>query len=273
MKKVMLLIFLCVIFIVSAVIWHGNSNVEINEYICKNEKIPENFQGFKIAQVSDLHNSKVGNVNDKTIKLLKKSNCNIIVMTGDMLDARNPDVELVVDFFREAKEIAPCYYISGNHEARIINDYNLLKEKLLEIGIAVLEDDVVEIEKDGQKINLIGLMDIGFYYTTSLNNQLKDILPNNDSFKILLSHRPELIDEYENVDLVFSGHAHGGQIRIPFIGGLFSPGEGFLPEFDKGLYKKGDVTMIVSAGIGNSLFPLRVNNNPEIVVCTLKGGK
>ena len=89
---------------------------------------------------------------------------------------------------------------------------------------------------------------------------------------ILLSHRPELIEIYKDnkIDLVLSGHSHGGQIRLPLIGGIIGPGQGFFPDYDGGIYKEDNTTMIISRGLGNSLFPFRINNDPEIVVITLK---
>lgn len=100
---------------------------------------------------------------------------------------------------------------------------------------------------------------------------LDNLMDDNDGYTILLSHRPELFTTYtaSGVDLVFTGHAHGGQFRIPFVGGLVAPNQGFFPEYDAGLYTAETTNMVVSRGVGNSIIPLRINNRPELIVVTL----
>jgi predicted MPP superfamily phosphohydrolase len=98
-----------------------------------------------------------------------------------------------------------------------------------------------------------------------------DELISEEEFTLLLSHRPEMFDTYveKDVDLVFSGHAHGGQFRIPFVGGVFAPNQGLFPKYDSGIYSEGNTTMVVSRGIGNSAFPFRINNRPEVILVEL----
>ena len=100
---------------------------------------------------------------------------------------------------------------------------------------------------------------------------LTELLDEEDGYTILLSHRPELFEVYaeNNIDLIFSGHAHGGQFRIPFVGGLIAPNQGLFPKYDAGIYEEGNTTMVVSRGIGNSIVPFRINNRPEIVLVEL----
>jgi predicted MPP superfamily phosphohydrolase len=144
-----------------------------------------------------------------------------------------------------------------------------------------LDDKITSIEVGGSFIDLIGMTDPSFtqsdyleYNTTQLLNQkLKRLTKDkSETFKILLSHRPELFDIYKDnkMNLAFCGHAHGGQIRLPFIGGLVAPNQGFFPKYTSGTYSKEDTTMIVSRGLGNSLFPFRIFNRPEIIVVTLQ---
>lgn len=247
----------------------GNIAVEITEFKIENEKIPSGFDGFRIAQVSDLHNAVLGIDNNKLIDKLKKTDCDIIVITGDMIDSRNTDVEIAVEFSKESVKIAPTYYVTGNHEARVRDDYELLKNGLIEVGVTVLENKAVEIEHNGDKISLIGLQDTGFDLMTGIDYLLKDAMPQTDNYKILLAHRPEYFEKYNGVNLIFSGHAHGGQVKLPFIGGIFAPGQGLFPKYYEGIYTENEMTMVVSRGVGNSLFPFRVNNNPEIVVVEL----
>lgn len=260
------------ILTVALVLWiaWGNSVVGTTEYTIKSERIPESFTGFRIAQISDLHNT---DNNREIIKKLKKTDCDIIVITGDMIDSRFTNTARAVEFCEEAVKIAPVYYVTGNHEARIKDDYNILKTEIQALGVIVLENETAEITQNGESITIIGLHDTGFDFNTGIDYTLSEVMPDNESYKILLAHRPEYFDKYNNVDLIFSGHAHGGQVRLPFIGGLFAPGQGLLPKYDAGVYIEGGKTMVVSRGLGNSLFPFRVNNNPEIVVVTLERGE
>lgn len=265
-KKRVVTCVLCVLLVVLAVwIFHGNVAVEISEYTVKGQ-IPESFDSFRIAQISDLHNSE----NDKIIEKLRTTDVDIIVITGDMIDSRNTKVDVATAFAKEAVEIAPCFYVTGNHEARVWEDYNLLKEQLISLGVTVMENEECCLSIGDESISLIGLHDTGFDLNTGIDYTLASVKSEGDNYKILLAHRPEYFDKYNGVDLILSGHAHGGQIRLPFIGGLFAPGQGFFPKYDSGVYNEEGKTMVVSRGLGNSLFPFRVNNNPEIVVVELK---
>lgn len=267
------------IFILSAVlipavlwVWHGNSTVELTEYEIEAD-IPNAFDGFTIVQVSDLHNCTLGTNNKKVLDKIKEATPDIIVMTGDIIDARNTKVDVALAFAEEALKIAPCYYVSGNHEARIDYDgdvYENFRDALSGLGVTVLENENCDIIKNGEEITLVGLKDGGFDYSRTLDDMLNEAMCENENYKILLAHRPEYFDLYQDVDLIFSGHAHGGQVRLPFIGGLFAPGQGVLPKYDGGIYTEDERCMVVSRGVGNSLFPIRINNKPEIVAVKLK---
>lgn len=271
--KKQIAILLVITTIVLGVLWiaWGNSSVTVTR-IDVTANVPESFDSFKIGHVSDLHNTQLGRDNKRVIDELKAAKCDIIVITGDLVDSRRTDIDVAVKFVQEAVKLAPVYYVTGNHEARVGEDYALLREGLIDAGAAVLENKTVDIVKENDIITLIGLNDTGFDLSTGIDYQLDLIMPDNDNYKILLAHRPEYFDKYNGVDLVLSGHAHGGQFRLPFIGGIFSPGQGFFPKYDSGLYEEHGKTMIVSRGLGNSLFPFRVNNNPELVIVSLKEG-
>ena len=263
---ILLIIALCVIWL-----WYGNNSITVTAFSVEGD-IPFEFEGFKIAHVSDLHNKTMGKGNKRVLEALKSTDADIIVMTGDMIDSRRTNTSVAIEFAREAAKIAPCYYVTGNHEARVKDEYEVLKEGLLAAGVKVLENENVLLEKGEGSIELVGIHDTGFDFSTGAKYLAEGAVSKEDNYKILLMHRPEYFDEIDCVDLVFSGHAHGGQIRLPFIGGIFAPGQGFFPKYDKGLYKNGAAVMVVSRGIGNSLFPVRVNNTPEIVTVTLKRG-
>lgn len=267
-----------IIFLLFAiwVVW-GNTALELNEYEIKGEDLPESFDGFRIAQVSDLHNAEMGKNNSKLLDMLKEAEPDIIVMTGDMIDSRNTDIAVALKFVKQAVEIAPCYYVTGNHESRVSRETYLdFEEKMKMYGVQVLHNESVLLERDGEHITLAGLDDSTFAYNhngirySNLSNLIQELYP-GDGFQILLSHRPELFETYvkSGVDMVFTGHAHGGQFRLPFVGGLVAPNQGFFPEYDAGLFSEDGTNMLVSRGIGNSIFPVRINNRPEVVVVEL----
>ncbi len=277
-KKIMITAVLLIsTLLIIAVI--QNKAVGVTDINISSDRIPEAFNGFKIAHVSDLHNEEFGESNERLLTLLKESEPDIIVITGDIMDSRKTDLTVADEFVKNALSIAPVYYVSGNHEARIV-EYPAFRENIISYGAVVLSNESAVIERDGETINLLGIDDPAVYsggkYATSKDDEAATIQSAIESIKgegynILLSHRPEYFDVYvsSGVDLVFSGHAHGGQFRVPFIGGLYAPNQGIFPEYTAGAYSGGNTTMIVSRGLGNSLFPLRVNNNPEVVIVTL----
>ena len=277
-KKTVLIMSVLVILCLGIWILWGNTALEVNEYEIMSDKIPEAFTGFRIAQVSDLHNAEFGEGNEKLIELLTQTDPDIIVITGDLIDSRHTDIEIALEFARQAIKLAPVYYVSGNHEARV-HEYEDLKMGLAEAGMIVLEDQKVQITREGESITLMGIDDPSFQEdylfgdaVSVTSSALSELQNESDRYTVLLAHRPELFETYVDagVDLVFSGHAHGGQFRLPFVGGLVAPNQGFFPEYDAGLFSEGSTTMIVSRGVGNSIIPIRFNNRPEIVVAELK---
>jgi len=278
-KKMIIRIGVC-IFLLTLIIWTlwGNTALKTTEYVIESENIPKEFDGFIIAQISDLHNAEMGKDNKKLLSILEKSEPDIIAITGDVIDCNRTDTEIAFAFFKEAMKIAPCYYIRGNHEAWITEEALSKFEKAIsDIGVILLRNEGVSLEKGGEKISISGIDDPDFalkkHEAPSSHMSVENIksIAGNNSYKILLSHRPEYFENYVSaeVDLALTGHAHGGQFRIPFAGGIYAPNQGFFPEYDCGLYEKNDTKMIVSRGIGNSVFPLRLNNRPEVVLVWL----
>ncbi len=279
-KKRRILLGALAVFLSVLVIWTvwGNTALELNRYTVVSDRLPEGFDGYRIAHVSDLHNTEMGKENEKLLTMLQEAAPDIIAITGDLVDCRRTDIEVALRFTAAAMEIAPCYYVTGNHEARIA-EFDELKERLTAQGVIVLEDTRIELEQSGEKLVLIGVNDPAFptddlYGDTEsvMKEKLQALLESEDEFTILLSHRPELFESYadSNIDLVLSGHAHGGQFRLPFVGGLMVPNQGFFPEYDAGLFTEGMTKMIVSRGIGNSAFPFRFNNRPEVILVELE---
>lgn len=280
-RKLMIVLTVVASLLISLVIWTvwGNTALELNTYTVSSGRLPEAFDGYRIAHISDLHNTEMGKDNDKLLNMLREAKPDIIAITGDLIDSRNTDIEIALQFVEEAVKIAPCYYVTGNHEARVSEYFDDLKNGLTELGIIILEDERVDLDKNSETITLIGINDPSFKSDylfgdseTVVETHLQELMNESYSFTLLLSHRPELFEIYVNneVDLVLSGHAHGGQFRLPFVGGLVAPNQGLFPKYDAGLYTEENTNMIVSRGIGNSILPFRFNNRPEVILIELQ---
>ena len=278
-RRKCLILLLAVIGIV-LIIWTlwGNTALQVNEITVTSDRIPPAFSGFRIAQVSDLHNAEFGEGNAELLQMLSECGPDIIVITGDLVDSSRTDIDVALAFAGEAAKIAPTYYVTGNHEVAI-SQYDLLKAGLETAGVIVLEDEAISLEYQGESIMLIGLSDPDATIKGDLfgevpamvSTKLRNLMDGDSGYTVLLSHRPELFETYvsSGVDLVLSGHAHGGQFRLPFVGGLIAPNQGLFPKYDAELYAGGDTNMVVSRGIGNSIIPIRFHNRPEIVVVEL----
>ena len=254
----------------------GNSALMTSEQFVTSSRLPSGFEGFRIAQVSDLHNTEFGEGNRKLLEALEQAEPDIILLTGDIIDSRNTKPEISLAFAAEAVKIAPCYYITGNHEARV--DHLGFPEQLRSLGVTVLRKEAVTLERNGDTITLMGVDDPTFVvdYMTGdcrpvMTGALESLTAEKQGYTILLSHRPEWFELYRDfdIDLVFSGHAHGGQFRLPFVGGVIAPNQGFFPQYDAGVFTEGNTSMVVSRGLGPSIIPLRVGNRPELVVAEL----
>ena len=277
-RTTIILVMLLISIMVSWVIW-GNLSVETTKLTVTAKDLPEAFDKFSIAHISDLHNAEYGKNNEKLIDILEAESPNIIAITGDLIDSNHTNLEVELSFAQQAVKIAPCYFVTGNHEAWIGSQYEELKTSLQNTGITVLQDEAIELNYGDVCIQLIGLNDPDFSERDRLLSEsiLEAKLSQvniSDGFTILLSHRPEYFNVYQNknIDLVLSGHAHGGQFRLPLGGGVIAPGQGLFPKYDAGAYTENGTTMIVSRGVGNSIIPVRINNPPEIVIIELNCG-
>ena len=270
MKKMKIL---CIIVFslaaVSVFLWWQANGLGVTYIEHSSWKLPIEFNGFKIAQVSDLHNKTFGKGHSALLDLLSRKSPDIIVITGDLVDRRRPDINAAMEFIYGAMAIAPVYYVSGNHEERLEN-HNEIYDKLVSAGVHVLENTKSKILRAGQSISIAGVFDSDS--ETVISKRIETAMGSPDGFTILLCHRPNYMDAFKrhSLDLVFCGHAHGGQFRIPFIGGLFAPDQGLFPQYTSGAYTEGDTTMIVSRGLGNSVMPIRLFNRPDVVIVTLR---
>ncbi len=277
-RRFALIVFL--ILLIPCLIWihWANTSIQVTEININSEKIPEAFHGFRIVQVSDLHNTEFAESQSTLLSFIKNAVPDLIAVTGDLIDSRFTDMEIAMEFIHGVTDIAPVYYVTGNHEART-DEYSKLAEQLEQAGVVILNDESIEIEHGSEAIRLMGVNDPDFTAQGDadaedayvMDAKLKAMLTGESTYTVLLSHRPELFDVYadNNIDLVLSGHAHGGQFRLPFVGGLVAPDQGFFPQYSEGVYEKSRTKMVVSRGLGNSIFPIRINNPPELVVITL----
>ena len=266
------------LFIIAGIVC--NRNLKATVYTIHSHKLPKGFEGFRIMQISDLHNCAYSKDNRNLIKLVKNAKPDIIAITGDMIDSRKTKPEVAVNLAKELTKIAPCYYVTGNHEARLQEKAESFISRLKATGVTFLDNRKEEITKGKESILLLGAEDPFHQWSKEEYNKSEimrkslEKITNKDEkgFRILLSHRPELFENYTdlNIDLTLTGHAHGGQIRLPFIGGLFAPCQGFFPKLTKGVHKKKNSHLVVSRGLGNSSFPFRIFNPPEAVIVDLK---
>lgn len=236
-------------------VWFNNSCIKKTRY----KRIIEGAPELRIVHLSDLHGKRFGHKNIKLIKKVADESPDFIAITGDIIHLYTPkNIAVAAEAVSALKEIAPVLYIAGNHEMRN-KGYRNLRKILLEAGAAVLDDKVAEV---------CGITVAGLNGASLRNDKIEKITP-DISPKILLAHEPQFFEKYAaaGYDLILCGHAHGGQWRIPFTGrGLFAPGQGAFPEYTSGVHEKGKSAMIISRGLGNSEFPLRLFNRPEIVV-------
>ena len=266
-KKILILILIIIILIPFCL--YQNKHLVITTYTYESEKLGEDLDGYRIVQISDLHNATFGKGNKKLLKTIRSCSPDIIVITGDLVDSNHTNVERAVAFVKEAVKIAPVYYVTGNHEYWLDPSENeQMMQGILAAGAYDLDDEAVRIEKGDSSFLLVGLDDQHLSDET-LKNLLQE---QKNELSIVLAHEPQYLQNYANAeaDLVLTGHAHGGQIRLPFVGGIVAPDQGFLPEYTSGQYNSADTEMIVSRGLGNSIIPVRLFNYPEVVCVELR---
>ncbi|KAB2421312.1 MULTISPECIES: metallophosphoesterase [Bacillus cereus group] len=272
-----IVMIICILVGFTIFLYLQNNLISITEVKITSSKIPSSFKGYKILQISDLHNKKFGDNQDVLIQKIKSIDPDIIAITGDLIDSKSYDAEVSMQLIREIVKKYPVYFVTGNHE-QWSGKYNNLEKELKKYDVNVLRNEHVGIRKGEQEINLLGIDDPEFVTGNRdegniIIDEIKKakIEMQPDKYNVLLSHRPEFIKEYTNerLDLVLSGHAHGGQVRLPFIGGLVAPNQGVLPKYTAGLYVEKNTSMVVSRGLGNSIIPQRILNRPEIVVVQL----
>lgn len=264
-------------------VWQ-NVNVKITRYHIYSQNLPTNFNRYRIVLLSDIHSRNFGLSQKALLSRVKKMHPDLILIAGDWVDAKHGDFSNCTEQAKLLNKIAPVWAIYGNHELRKIRKTGVdtMHKALYDAGVHFLHCSGTRIERDNSYINLIGIEDDSKPHTRNkkriqnitdmLSRVMHGILP--DEFTILMAHHPEFIDIYSNepIDLVVSGHAHGGQVRIPFVGGLIAPNQGLFPRYTSGKHIKNNTQMVISRGLGG-FKPIRIFNQPEVVVISLHKGK
>lgn len=274
-------------FFVIVMVIDGNRFV-IREYTVKSDKVRD---GIDIAVLADLHNKQYGKDNSKLLAVLDEVSPHVVMVAGDMLTAKpGKGYELAASFMEKVAEKHPVYYGLGNHEYRMKiypedygNEFAEYIARLEKAGIQVLDNESALIQVQREKritdIRVTGVSIERPYYKRFRKiymspDYLNSIVGASDqkAFQILLAHNPEYFDEYADwgADLVFSGHVHGGIMRLPLLGGVVSPKLVFFPKYDGGLFKKESSIMVLSRGLGMHTIPIRVFNPAELVVVHIR---
>lgn len=258
-----------------------NDSLQVERFECVSAKVPPSFDGFVVVCVADLHEKKFGPNNERLFAAIRAANPDVIAISGDLIVDPPLNVEFARHFIADAAKIAPVYYVSGNHEAiaPTQTEYLPFVKALEEAGATVLDGEKVELKRGSSSLVIAGVADPLLELKTDRRLTSEQVVatklrraPPDERFYLLISHRPELAELYAQygVDLALTGHAHGGQIRLPFVGGLVAPNQGIFPRYDAGAYRIGESTTIVSRGLGPSIFPTRLFNRPHLVVCELR---
>lgn len=259
-------LIICFLVLFAIYIYAENKLLVIKRY-----KVRTDIKGLKIVQISDIHKKRCGKLLCAKVRQLEPD---IILLTGDIVSRKERDFSHLDRLTAGLSKICPVYACPGNHECDLPEkEYSVYKHIMEKNGISYLENSLAVYEHNGRQIKIYGAaLKKGVYknpeggyshlesYTTP---ELENAIGKKDGYTILLAHNPFCFDAYAQwgAELVFSGHVHGGAVRLPFIGGLLSPERKFFPKYSKGVYKSGKTAMVVSGGIGK----LRIFNPPEIV--------
>lgn len=254
---------LILIIVLISIILFINNYIQISKpYInMTNIKSKRVMKDIKITQISDFHSNNYIDL-EKLFKSIKKYDPDIIVLTGDIIDHNTVDLKIALDLVERATKINKnIYFVAGNHEEEN-SLYSDFAKTIQELGVIILSNEFMVININEEKINIAG---VNFYLNREdYNSAIKDIDENN--YTILLSHSPNRPIKYltGKEDLVLSGHTHGGQVRIPYLGGVIAPGQGLFPKYDKGIIEKGNTIIYIDSGLGNSVLPIRLFNRVQI---------
>ncbi|MEY8655439.1 metallophosphoesterase [Brachybacterium paraconglomeratum] len=251
-----------------------NRRLVVTEQAVEVAATPEG--GLRIAHVSDLHAADHGDFQDRLAAEIEQRDVDLVALTGDLIDMRTTELGPVLDLAEHLSAVAPTFFVLGNHEGD-----SALREELLagleDAGVTILRDEVTRLEIRGTEVTVAGLEDRRVAVVDGRTPAQPAAVLGRFELEsapgptVLLAHRPEFLAQYADhgADVVLSGHAHGGQVRLPLIGPLFAPHQGWFPALTEGVHRQGDTALVISRGLGNSVVGVRVNNPRELVVVDL----
>ncbi|NLX64796.1 MAG: metallophosphoesterase [Clostridiaceae bacterium] len=288
-KKIIIILILS--FLIVFFYWQ-NHTLQITRYELVYDNLPKGFDGYRIVQISDMHGKTFGKENIGLAERIKSLKPDILLITGDMMSSTINDEGAFFDFLDHFNKACPIYMCLGNHEQiasqlsgdndRYSNFINNIRKK----GVILLDNEKIKVKKGTDSITISGLtLELYHYSRRDVDYNVQNMSltvsymeavlgKSPDGFNILIAHNPAYFQEYVSwgADLILSGHMHGGVIRVPFLGGVFSSEKVFFPEYDAGLFESGTSRMVVNRGLGYSKINIRLFNRPEISSIVLKSG-
>ncbi len=262
----------------AGVLHRENTKLTVTAYNVVSKQLPCSFDGLRLLHLSDLHAASFGRNQKRLLRLIDSLHADMALITGDLIDRRRTldeeGMRPALTLLRELSQRFPVARVDGNHETR-----SCVREEFAALAAQTGAQDVtgraLTVRRGKDSIAVIGLPDISCYSNEEQWIQALHTLcaSHTGTFYIVLSHRPQYLEAYasQGLPLVLCGHAHGGQVRLPRIGGLYAPEQGILPLYTSGCHTEKQTQMIVSRGLGNSGFPFRLRNRPEVVLITLHG--
>ena len=266
-------------------IYISYNSLEAEEYTISSDRINSEV---KLALISDLHDHTFGEKNEELVQMLKEQEPDLILMAGDMINDISKDSHVAVELIEQVKDIAPVYYSLGNQEEDYIGrgTSDLLNE-LKDAGAIVLDDSYQDIQVNGNAIRLGGMYDYAFALDGNNTTTKESMRPSlyqfltdfqdTDSYRLMMAHRPDSFifgdaAKTWEIDLVVSGHNHGGQVILPFLGGIYGGDQGWFPKYVDGVHHFKKVkNMVITRGLGSGEEKLpRFNNKPEVVMIYLE---
>lgn len=239
-------------------------SIAVKQYTLTINNLPKDFEDFTILHLTDLHAKEYGDKQNKLLNLINRQSFDIVALTGDFIDKNNPDVEPALSLIKGIGS-KPIFFVPGNHEW---SHGFKIKPELVDHGVEVLENRTLKYLKGNSHIWIMGVDD-PYLHRDKLDKALEGVADSQP--KVLLAHAPSIFSSAakSDIDVVLVGHTHGGQVRLPLIGALVAPGQGFFPKYDYGQFTSGLTNMIINGGLGESVLPIRFYNRPEIVLVKL----
>lgn len=276
MKKIRRLLALLALFALAAgfVYWQ-NFTLQVETVELLFESLPPQFDGLRVAELSDLHGRSFGKNNVRLLRTLQKARPDMICICGDLFDEKT-DLTMLEPLLTGLTDIAPVYYVTGNHEWQVKNLREIL-QKMRAWGVTVLENEGRVLSRGGAEMVVAGVHDPCGPYDmktpAALVRELRSAQGND--FILMLSHRNDELAMWSQlgVQLVLSGHCHGGVVRLPFVGGVFGTRRELFPEYDAGVYRQDGTTLFVSRGLGYTNVHFRLFNRPHVPIMILRSGK